>query len=388
MDEKDTQYVHSVFEINSMLRTSVSQLFDNIIAVHGETSNVKLSRGNLFFTLKGTNAALNIMFWNYSKQNTNIINDGDKVIIYGKISCYVKSGTINFTCEKIIQSGDVGDNHKLYEKMKKIFMEKGYFDENKKKQMPKIIKNIGIITAKDGAAIQDVLYVLNKNNFKGNVHIKNCIVQGNDCPINVASSIQYFKKNKIDIDILLITRGGGAFEDLMGFSDEIVIDTIYNSDTFIISAIGHEVDNMLSDYVSDYRAPTPSIAAEVISSYWKNISGTLDICKNYMLPQIKLLIDKYVEHKKNNLLNIKKQVFDKIIKKINEHRETLNCIKHDIISKMNYDDIIKKSHHVIMDDNMNIISDVLGIQYGQKLKIKIKNTTIDVIVNKIQTDTT
>lgn len=380
--EQQNDKIYSVKEIGTTIKLTITKLFTNKISIQGESSNVKLTRGNLFFTLKDNDAAINIMFWDYSKKTNENIEDGEKIIVTGKLSCYIKSGTVNFICDDITKLNDVGDLHKTYENTKKIFLEKGYFDNGKKKNIPNVIKNIGIITSKDGAAIQDVLYVLNKNNFKGNVYIKNCIVQGNGCPISVMKSIEYFKNNKIDVDVLLITRGGGAFEDLMGFSDEIVIDTIYNSDTFIMSAVGHEVDNMLSDFVADYRAPTPSVAAEVMSSYWKNIGGKLDMCRDYILPKIKSVIDKENNIKKNKIENIRKNVFDKITKKINEHKIMLTKIKHNILS-VNYDTVIETHRHLILDENNDFLVDSSHVIKGQKLKIKIKNKIINVTINNI-----
>ena len=381
MDEQQNEKIYSVSEINTVISSSVTKIFDTV-NIHGEVSNVKLSREHLFFKIKDTYASIEATFWNYTKKYDDVMNEGEKITVTGKLSYYVKSGTLKISCENIIKEGTVGEIHKQYENMKKKFIEKGYFEENKKKIMPSVIKNVGIITAKDGAAIQDILYVFRKNNFKGNIYIKNCVVQGDKCPFSVVSSIDYFKKNDMKIDVLLITRGGGAFEDLMGFSDEIVVKSIYKSDIFIMSAVGHEVDNMLSDYVADYRAPTPSIAAEIISSYWKKVDEKLNTCTNYVMPRIVEIVNKSNERKKIKINGIMMNMYEKINKQIDNYMNILVKTKQNLLS-INYDDIITQHNHLVLDDNLNFVTDCDKVLVGQKLKIKIKNKMVNVTVDEI-----
>ena len=202
----------------------------------------------------------------------------------------------------------VGNLHSAYEKLKKQYQSKGYFNDEIKKKLPSNLKNIGIITSPEGAAIQDILFVLNKNKFQGKVFIKRCMVQGNSCAKSIVESIEYlnnFKfqegKSKKKLDLIMVTRGGGSFEDLMGYSDSKVIESIYESDIFVMSAVGHEIDFMLSDFIADLRAPTPSIGAEIISKKNKEKLEVFEDLENYINNNLKDKISNIITSFKSRL---------------------------------------------------------------------------------------
>jgi len=312
---------YTVSEISDIIKKTLQDGFKNkTVSVTGEISNVKSSGKHTYLTLKDDNASISVAFWGSQLDNDH----GDNVEITGKIDYYTQQGKVNFIGKGIKNIG-VGALHAEYEKIKKNYEQKGYF--NNSKPLLTSVKKIGLVTAETGAALKDFEYVLKKNDFSGNVYIYDCIVQGPKCPASVAAGIKFFnsaflanvtvvqndtsistskskkqikddsesdtetdtdtnssdfdpfampgsiKKHRflkntdeVEVDIIIVMRGGGSFEDLMGFSDPKVIDAIYNSKKYIISAVGHEIDNMLSDYVANYRAPTPSIAGEVICS--------------------------------------------------------------------------------------------------------------------------
>ena len=246
---------YSVSELNAEIRNCLIAEFNKTINIVGEIANYKNSNGNAYFVIKDDESSINCTIW---KNNNNNLKNGLNVTAIGKITTYLKMGTYQLNTYKVVING-VGDIQEKYEKLKLEFEK-----ELDNKLKTKYINNIGIITAETGAALQDILYVLKSKNFNGNVYIRNCIVQGAQCPDSVCAGIAYFVNNKIDIDVLLVTRGGGAIEDLMGFSDESVVKAFYECNICTISAIGHEIDYMLSDYAADVRAPTPSIAADII----------------------------------------------------------------------------------------------------------------------------
>lgn len=328
---------YTVSEINDVIKKALQIEFKNkMVTVTGEISNVKVSGRHTYLTLKDDNTSIQVLFWGSQLDNTH----GDNVEITGRIEHYVKNGNVNLIGNAIKSIG-IGSLHSEYEKIKNSYDQKGYF--NNRKPLPLSVKKIGVVTSEGGAALQDFIYVLEKNSFSGDVYVYDCIVQGNRCPTSVAAGIKFFNspffvdvpnnnvsdvdlrydkeielasnstsKNKskskkqlkhdssdsntnssdefdpfatsdtyktkiktnrfmndsdeIEVDIIIVTRGGGSFEDLMGFSHPKVIDAVYNSKKYTISAVGHEIDNMLSDYVANYRAPTPSIAGEVISN--------------------------------------------------------------------------------------------------------------------------
>ena len=254
----------TVSDLTELIKDALKINFDKTLCIVGEISNYKVSKNNLFFTLKDEDATLSVVMWNYNiKKDKPDLDEGKKVKVYGRLTVFNKFGSYNLTAFKVELLG-VGDLYQEYMTLKEKYKELGYFDETKKKQLPQNITKIGIITALDGAALQDFLYVLKKNNYCGEILIKGCIVQGKDCPKSVGTCLK--ELDKMGLDVIIVARGGGSFEDLFGFSNKEVVDALHEMTTCTISAIGHEIDFMLSDYVADIRAPTPSIAGEIISS--------------------------------------------------------------------------------------------------------------------------
>ncbi len=300
--------VYTVTQISNDIKTSLLKSIPDKLIVEGEISNFKVSNGNMFFTLKDEESSISVVSWSFEKYfSADGLGNGDKVQVHGKIACYIKNGTYSLQTFKVEKQG-IGDLHSAYEKLKKVYQNKGYFSEDIKKKLPSNLKNIGIITSPEGAAIQDILFVLNKNKFQGRVFIKRCMVQGNSCAKSIVESIEYlnnFKfqegKSKKKLDLLMVTRGGGSFEDLMGYSDQKVIEAIYESDIFVMSAVGHEIDFMLSDFAADLRAPTPSIGAEIISKKNKEKLEIFTELENYINTNLQEKISNIITSYKSKL---------------------------------------------------------------------------------------
>ena len=278
-NNEDISEPHSVTvtELTELIKDLLHRSFNKAnLCIIGEISNFKLSKNNVFFTLKDEGASINAVMWNYQSRKDKMgdIKEGKKVKVYGNITLFSKSGTYNLTCHNIELLG-VGDLYQQYNNLRDKFTKAGYFDEKSKKKLPSNIGSVGIITAADGAALQDFLYVIKKNNFLGKVYIKNCLVQGTGCPDAVATAIK--ELDQLKLDLIVVARGGGSFEDLFGFSSEQVVNALQNAKTCTMSAIGHEVDFMLSDFVADIRAPTPSIAGELVSSKRDDILNITEI---------------------------------------------------------------------------------------------------------------
>lgn len=338
---------YTVSDINNLIKKSLQKDFKNQFVIEGEISNLKVSGQHTYLNLKDAISSISVIFWNTKLTNKH----GDNVSITGKIDYYTKNGYTNIIGNAIKNIG-IGELHIEYEKLKKSYEKKGYFDN--KKSLPENIKIIGVITSEKGAALQDFLYVLNKNEFMGEVMIYDCIVQGPKCPISIAKGIEHF--NNSNVDLILITRGGGSFEDLMGFSHSNVIEAIYNSNKYIISAVGHEVDNMLSDYVANYRAPTPSIAGEVICSI--NIND-----------------NKKIKHMKNILNSIKNDIIHSIYK----YRQNVQQIKNTII-----DPTIEYNKYLdtILYKTITNIKNTLSMYKTQLNKFKHNNSDINKMLNE------
>lgn len=286
----------TVTDLNVMIKDTLTTKFSSQLKVKGELSNIKASGPHTYLTLKDDDSSISITAWNTKFPN---LKNGDDVIVTGKIACFLKGGSYQVSATKIERIG-VGHLHEILEQNKKMFTDKGYFSKSTLQlQLPTTINRIGILTASGGAALHDILYVLEKNMFFGEVCIKNCSVQGQMCPESVANGILFFNNlhETKPIDVLIIARGGGSFEDLIGYSSKEVVKAIHKTNVYTISAVGHEVDTMLSDYSANYRAPTPSIAGEVVSSVQKRKKEQLVHCAEHMLivkMQIKNKLENYV----------------------------------------------------------------------------------------------
>ena len=271
----------TVSELTELIKNTLKMEIDKNLSVIGEISNLKSSKDNIFFTLKDDDATMSVVFWGNNNKKTKFedLKNGKKVRIFGSLTVFSKSGTYILTAYKIELLG-IGDLHQQYIDTKDAYAAKGYFDESIKKPLPQNINKIGIATALGGAALQDFIHVLNKNGYYGELYVKNCIVQGKECPLSITNGIK--ELDKMSLNVIVVSRGGGSFEDLYGFSNPQILEAIYNAQTCIISAVGHEIDNMLSDYVADIRAATPSIAGEYVSQKRDGMYTLNDIDDIYM----------------------------------------------------------------------------------------------------------
>jgi exodeoxyribonuclease VII large subunit len=393
-EEENVDNALTVSDLTELIKNALKINFDKTLCVVGEMSNYKLSKNNVFFTLKDEDATISVIMWNYGvRKDKPDLDEGKKVKVYGRLTVFNKSGSYNLTAFKIELLG-IGDLYQEYMTLKKKYTDLGYFDETKKKQLPLNINRIGIITALDGAALQDFLYVLKKNNFCGEVNIKSCIVQGKDCPKSVSACLK--ELNQLNLDVIVVARGGGSFEDLFGFSDKEIIEALHNMKTCTISAIGHEIDFMLSDYAADIRAPTPSIAGEIISCKKEGqydieeineirqklvglINSKITII-TYEINNIKLISPKEIIDKLNNHIDvINIQINNRIKNKIN----TLDSKLNDIMKIFNKSDnpatIMSKGYGVIYtfpNSTDNILYQVTSIKDLKKIK-KLKIKLID-----------
>ena len=239
--------------------------------VIGEINQLKNSHGHHYFIFKDNDNIINATIWKSKMESLKvIIKDGDKITVEGKLDFYSVGGKLNFIIDNIISNDGIGELLKKYQKIKNNFENKGYFDSSLKLKLPNCIKNILLLTSESGAAYHDFLYGL--ENAKSNVTVEliDIIVQGVDCPQNICKQLENIKSKNLNYDLVILTRGGGSFQDLFGFSQPELIETLYNFNLPTLSAIGHQVDNPLSDLVCDYSAPTPSLAAQFIVDYNKN----------------------------------------------------------------------------------------------------------------------
>jgi exodeoxyribonuclease VII large subunit len=247
---------------------------NQVLRVIGEVSQPKNFRGNMYLNLKDKMYNIKAIIWKtkYEQFNTEI-KDGDKIVVKGKLDFYGANGSVTYIIDKLIKYEGEGELSALYQKYKKMFETKGYFDRDKKLIIPDKIEKILLLTSESGAAIHDFIYALDNNHSKLDYDIIDVPVQGRMCPLNIINELNKIKDN---YDAIVITRGGGSFEDLFGFSQPELIEAIYNFNQPVISAIGHQVDTSLLDLVSDCCCPTPSLAAQYIIDTNKKFINELE----------------------------------------------------------------------------------------------------------------
>jgi len=271
--------------------------------IEGELISFKFSGSHAYITLKVCTYQLSCIYWNIqSSINFNEYKkykDGDKVKIIGNFGISKKNLSIYFNVKSINRIGH-GDYMNIYEDYRKKIISLGY-NLNKKK-ISLYPKSIGIITAIEGAAIQDILQTFKNDNYCGTIYIKNAIVQGKQTAQSVINGIKYYE-NENNVDLILITRGGGSFEDLVGFSDWELIEYIHKCKIITISAVGHQIDNQLSDEVADYKFATPSIAAKFLIELQKDyINKFSNILENIKV--LEIFYKKAKEHFNNVTVNL------------------------------------------------------------------------------------
>jgi len=273
------QQVLSITQINEYIRSMMDR--DSLlgsVAVKGEISNYKLyPSGHHYFTLKDDGAALKcVMFRGNASRLKFRPENGMQIIAMGKIGVYPRDGAYQLYCSAIALDG-VGDLHAAFEQLKAKLASQGLFDPQHKKKLPAYPGTIGIVTSSAGAAVHDMLRILRKRYPLTNVRLLPVRVQGAEAPGEIAAAIHYANRFHL-ADLLIVGRGGGSIEDLWAFNDELVAHAIYQSEIPVISAVGHEPDVTISDYVADLRAATPSNAAELAVPDSDNLRQQLDSC--------------------------------------------------------------------------------------------------------------
>ncbi|NLA92935.1 MAG: exodeoxyribonuclease VII large subunit [Spirochaetales bacterium] len=264
MNELFKEHVFSVSDLTERLKEVLEGLFTNI-TVEGEIFDFRpASSGHWYFQLHDKNAAIQgVMFKSKSWRVPFIPKDGDRVTVTGSVSIYAKRGNYQIICETMQKSGE-GDLLALLEERKRQFAALGYFDSERKRPLPPYPQKIGVITSPTGAAVRDILQVLKRRNPTISVVVLPAAVQGSGAAAEIAAQIERANRLKM-ADLLIVGRGGGSLEDLMPFSEKVVIEAIVASEIVVVSAVGHEIDWALSDFAADLRAPTPSAAAELVA---------------------------------------------------------------------------------------------------------------------------
>ena len=317
----------SVTELNIYIKNKISQdEYLNSVFVKGEISNFKHHyTGHMYFTLKDENSLIKCIMFKSATVNLDFVpKDGMKVQVLGTVSVFERDGVYQIYCKAMKQDG-IGDLYKKYEELKRKLQLEGYFDQLHKKKIPFMPERIGVLTSQTGSVIRDIINVSTRRNPNVYLRLLPVPVQGEGAAEDIVKAIQTMNEQKL-ADVIILARGGGSLEDLWPFNEEIVAYAIYNSEIPIISAIGHETDFTIADFVADLRAPTPSAAAELaVADIDKLKEKLLSYDKRY-----KLALYKKIEVMKLRYANcMRSRVFTNPLQRINEL-----YVKVDIQSKL------------------------------------------------------
>lgn len=289
------QNAYTVSQINAYIKSMFSEDFMlRKISVKGEVSNVKYhTSGHLYFTLKDESAAIAAVMFAGSRRGLKFrMENGDKVVVTGSVEVYERDGKYQLYAKEIVSDG-AGDLFLRYERLKAELTEMGMFAPEYKKPIPRYAKKIGVVTAPTGAAVQDIKNVTLRRNPFAELLLFPAKVQGDGAVESIVNGIRALDMR--GLDVIIVGRGGGSIEDLWAFNEEATVRAIFECETPVISAVGHETDTTLSDFVADLRAPTPSAAAELATFDWNQLMTGLGSLENQMsrLASHKLALTKH-----------------------------------------------------------------------------------------------
>ncbi len=393
----------TVSQINTYIKSIIEQDINlKNIYVEGEISNFTnhYRSGHLYFTLKDENCCIKaVMFRNAASRLKFTPENGMKVLIRCNVSLYERDGVYQLYCDDMIPDG-LGELTLAFEQLKIKLENMGLFRQEHKKPIPQTPSRIGVITSPTGAAIQDILTVLERRYPLAEVVFEDVQVQGEYAAPQIAAAIDKFNAYNA-ADVLIVGRGGGSIEDLWAFNEEIVAMAIYNSKIPVISAVGHETDFTIADFVSDLRAPTPSAAAELCVPDYREVLFTVDKCLDSLDTGISKVMDKYqlrllgykniLElHSPQNTVNLYSQLLtacdDKISLAIKNKLEFYtNAIGHyaSRLEAINPLKVLLRGFGIVEDDNGIPIKSCKDTDTGAKIRIKLYDGEIRCTVNDV-----
>ena len=392
----------TVCELNKYIKNKVdSDEFLNNVYVKGEISNFKLHyTGHMYFTLKDESAIIKcIMFKGYTPNLTFMPKDGMKVLVLGTVSVFERDGVYQIYCKAMKQDG-MGSLYEEYQKLKAKLEKEGLFDVSHKKKIPMFPRKIGVLTSSTGAVIRDIINVSTRRNPNVHILLLPVPVQGEGAAEKIAQGIRKMNEENL-ADVLIIGRGGGSLEDLWPFNEEIVAREIYNSKLPIISAVGHETDFTIADFVADLRAPTPSAAAELAVPNIEDVKYDIYMYQN----RYKVALKRKVELMKLRYEKcMTRRVFKEPLQKINERAITLDMlvksIKNSTINKLNEakanaNKAISKLDalsplktllrgYSMVEKDGKVVKKVEDVNINDELKIRVSNGNINTkVVEKV-----
>lgn len=393
----------SVSQVNMYIKALLDEIPQvKNVYICGEISNFKhyYNSGHMYFTLKDDKSQLKaVMFKNDNYRLKFTPENGMKVICFGQVGVYERDGVYQLYCRDMQPDG-VGALTIAFEQLKVQLAEEGLFDEEHKKAIPKYPQKIGVATSKMGAAVEDIKNVISRRYPLCEIIIVPTMVQGESAAQDIADSIRFIDEN-LGVDTIIVGRGGGSLEDLWAFNTEIVARAVYACKTPIISAVGHETDFAISDFVSDMRAPTPSAAAELavpdikslifqLNNFSVSIEKSLDFkisqCENsikrYKDFFSKSNVDLFYANIRDKMAQYNEKLKDSITRIIENQTNTLskNAEMLDNLSPLK---ILSRGYSVVKNEKSDIITDSENINVGDNVEIILSNGAFKATVNEV-----
>ncbi len=390
--------IYSVEQVNSYIKNMFTSDFVlSRISVQGEVSNCKYhSSGHIYFTIKDKGSALSAIMFAGNRSGLKFqMKDGMQIVASGQISTYERDGKYQLYAREIKQAGN-GELYEKYLALKKELEEMGMFDKMFKQPIPGFVKTLGVVTASTGAAIQDIINVSTRRNPFVQIVLYPALVQGDGAVESICKGIKTL--DKYGVDVIIAGRGGGSIEDLWAFNDESVARTIFDCKTPVISAVGHETDFTIADFVSDLRAPTPSAAAELAVNDFSRFSMTLQEYSNRLTRAMmevvnvnRYMLDNYKTKLQYlspvNVINSKRQhlveLSDRLDRAINDltenkrNRLALYCTRLDALSPVLR---LSMGYSHVADEEGHTITSISQVSKGTKLNINVTDGCISTIV--------
>lgn len=386
----------TVTDLNKYIKGRIDndEMLNNVL-VKGEISNFKNHyTGHMYFTLKDENSLIKcVMFKTYTTHLSFMPKDGMKVIVLGGVSVFERDGVYQIYAKAMKEDG-LGNLYVAYEELKNKLSNEGLFDEKYKKPIPFMPKTIGVLTSNTGAVIRDIINVSTRRNPNMNIRLYPVPVQGSGAGEKIAEGIELMNKNKL-ADVLIIGRGGGSIEDLWPFNEEIVARAMFNSEIPIISAVGHETDFTIADFVADLRAPTPSAAAELAVANIDDVRETLKAYNN----RYKVSLKKKIELMKMSYEKcMTRQAFKNPTQKINEQYMLIDMkvksLQNSILLKIKEDKTkfvkevakldalsplktLTRGYSIISKQDGRIAKEVRDLSQGEKVSIRLSDGKVD-----------
>lgn len=389
-----TQYIKAMFSSDVLVQS---------ISVRGEISNLVERGGHIYLTLKDDSAVIKAVIFRSSLYKIKFRPENSmKVVAHGRISVYEPSGQYQLYIDSMEPEG-VGALAMAYEQLKRKLEAEGLFSADRKKPLPKIPKTVGVITSNAGAAVRDIINVLTRRFPAAKMILYPTLVQGDNAPKELCEALEYFNRER-SVDVIIIGRGGGSLEDLWAFNDEKLARTVSASEIPVISAVGHESDFTICDFVADMRAPTPSAAAEIavpdafeLSSKISTLSSRLKTGLSNKLSrsrrELESLMSRRVLREPKMLLDDKNMRLSHISEMLeNAYSKRLSEKKAEFVEKTSRLDalsplaVLSRGYSVAFDEKGKMIKNVTDVRSGDKIKLRVQGGTIDAEVRDVWKD--